>query len=143
MAGLADQLRERGFAVFGPGADGALLEGSKAFAKQVMDAAGVPTAAAATFTEYEPALAYLREHGAPVVVKADGLAAGKGVIVAHELAEAEEALAECFVERRFGAAANMVLIEEFLEGRGGVAALHRQRPADPAAGLGAGLQAGA
>jgi phosphoribosylamine--glycine ligase len=116
VAGLADQLRERGFAVFGPGADGALLEGSKAFAKQVMAAAGVPTAGAATFTEYEPALAYLREHGAPVVVKADGLAAGKGVIVAHELAEAEEALAECFVERRFGAAASTVLIEEFLEG---------------------------
>ena len=116
VAGLADQLRERGFAVFGPGADGALLEGSKAFAKQVMDAAGVPTAAAAAFTEYEPALAYLREHGAPVVVKADGLAAGKGVIVAHELAEAEEALSEFFLERRFGSAADTVLIEEFLEG---------------------------
>jgi phosphoribosylamine---glycine ligase len=116
VAGLGDQLRERGFAVFGPDADGAMLEGSKAFAKQVMDAAGVPTAAAATFSEHAPALAYLREHGAPVVVKADGLAAGKGVIVAHELAEAEEALAECFVERRFGAAADKVLIEEFLEG---------------------------
>ena len=96
--------------------DGALLEGSKAFAKQVMDAAGVPTAAAAAFTEYEPALAYLREHGAPVVVKADGLAAGKGVIVAHELAEAEEALSEFFLERRFGSAGDTVLIEEFLEG---------------------------
>jgi phosphoribosylamine---glycine ligase len=116
VAGLADQLRERGFAVFGPGADGALLEGSKAFAKQVMDAAGVPTGAAATFTEYEPALAYLREHGAPVVVKADGLAAGKGVIVAHELAEAEEALRKFFLERRFGSSADTVLIEEFLEG---------------------------
>ncbi len=116
VAGLADALRERGFAVFGPGADGALLEGSKAFAKQVMAAAGVPTAAAATFTEYGPALAYLREHGAPVVIKADGLAAGKGVIVAHDLAEAEAGLAECFVERRFGDAAGTVLIEEFLEG---------------------------
>ena len=127
VAGLADQLRERGYAVFGPGADGARLEGSKAFAKEVMDAAGVPTGRAATFTEYEPALAYLREHGAPVVVKADGLAAGKGVIVAHDLAEAEAALAECFVERRFGAAADTVLIEEFLEGRGGLAAVDRQR----------------
>ena len=116
VAGLADQLRERGCAVFGPDADGALLEGSKAFAKQVMDAAGVPTARAATFDEYEPALAYLREHGAPVVVKADGLAAGKGVIVSHGLAEAEAALAECFLERRFGSAADRVLIEEFLEG---------------------------
>ncbi len=116
VAGLADQLRERGFAVFGPGADGARLEGSKAFAKEVMQAAGVPTGRAATFTEYHPALAYLREHGAPVVVKADGLAAGKGVIVAPTLAEAEAALAECFVERRFGGAADTVLIEEFLEG---------------------------
>ncbi len=84
VAGLADQLRDRGFVVFGPGADGARLEGSKAFAKQIMEAAGVPTGRAATFTDHEPALAYLREHGAPVVVKADGLAAGKGVIVAHD-----------------------------------------------------------
>jgi phosphoribosylamine--glycine ligase len=116
VAGLADQLRDRGFAVFGPGADGARLEGSKAFAKEVMEAAGVPTGRAATFTEHATALAYLREHGAPVVVKADGLAAGKGVIVSHTVEEAEAALAECFVERRFGSAANTVLIEEFLEG---------------------------
>ncbi len=116
VAGLADQLRGRGFAVFGPGADGALLEGSKVFAKQVMDAAGVPTARAATFTDHTAALAYLWEHGAPVVVKADGLAAGKGVIVAHTLEQAEAALTECFVERRFGLAADTVLIEEFLEG---------------------------
>jgi phosphoribosylamine--glycine ligase len=116
VAGLADQLRDRGFVVFGPGAAGARLEGSKAFAKHVMEAAGVPTGEAATFTDHEHALAYLREHGAPVVVKADGLAAGKGVIVARELEEAEAALAECFVERRFGEAADTVLIEEFLEG---------------------------
>jgi phosphoribosylamine--glycine ligase len=116
VAGLADQLRDRGFAVFGPGADGARLEGSKAFAKEVMKAAGVPTGRAATFTTYEPALAHLREHGAPVVVKADGLAAGKGVVVAKTQEEAEAALADCFVERRFGDAADLVLIEEFLEG---------------------------
>jgi phosphoribosylamine--glycine ligase len=116
VAGLADQLRGRGFAVFGPGADGARLEGSKAFAKEVMRAAGVPTGRAAAFTTHEEALAYLREHGAPVVVKADGLAAGKGVIVAKTREDAEAALAECFVERRFGAAANLVLLEEFLEG---------------------------
>lgn len=116
VAGLADRLRERGLAVFGPGADGALLEGSKVFAKEVMEAAGVPTGRAAAFTGYDQALAYLREHGAPAVVKADGLAAGKGVIVAHTLAEAEAALAECFVERRFGDAAGTVLVEEFLEG---------------------------
>ena len=114
--GLADQLRLRGFAVFGPGADGARIEGSKAFAKEVMRAAGVPTAHADVFTEHEPALAYLREHGAPVAIKADGLAAGKGVVVAKTLEEAEAALAECFVTRRFGDAGNVVLIEEFLEG---------------------------
>ena len=116
VAGLADQLRDRGFAVFGPGADGARLEGSKAFAKQVMEAAGVPTGHAALFNDHESALAFLRTHGAPVVVKADGLAAGKGVIVAHTIEEAEAALDECFVERRFGDAAHTVLVEEFLEG---------------------------
>jgi phosphoribosylamine--glycine ligase len=116
VAGLADRLRERGFAVFGPGADGARMEGSKVFAKEVMQAAGVPTGCADTFSDYEAALAHVRGHGAPVVVKADGLAAGKGVIVAETLEEAEAALAECFVERRFGDAASLVLIEEFLLG---------------------------
>jgi phosphoribosylamine--glycine ligase len=116
VAGLADRLRERGIAVFGPGADGARMEGSKAFAKEIMQAAGVPTGRAATFTDHDQALDYLRGHGAPTVIKADGLAAGKGVIVAKTLAEAEAALAECFVERRFGDAADTVLIEEYLEG---------------------------
>ncbi len=116
VVGLADQLRDRSFAVFGPGADGARLEGSKAFAKEVMEAAGVPTGRAALFTNYEEALAYLRRHGAPTVVKVDGLAAGKGVIVAETLQEAEAALAECFVTRRFGDAASTVLIEEYLQG---------------------------
>ena len=116
VAGLADQVRERGFAVFGPGADAALLEGSKAFAKKVMQAAGVPTGRAATFTDHHEALSYLREHGVPVAIKADGLAAGKGVFVAHTVGEAEAALAECFVERRFGDAASTVLVEEFLDG---------------------------
>ena len=116
VAGLADELRERDFAVFGPGADGARMEGSKVFAKEIMQAAGVPTGRAASFADYQEALAYLREHGAPAVIKADGLAAGKGVIVAKTLAEAEAALEECFVARRFGDAADTVLIEEFLEG---------------------------
>jgi len=102
--------------VCGPGADGARLEGSKAFAKEVMEAAGVPTGRAASFAEHEQALAYLREQGTPIVVKADGLAAGKGVIVAASMGEAEAALAECFLERRFGDAANLVLLEEYLEG---------------------------
>jgi phosphoribosylamine--glycine ligase len=116
VAGLGDRLRGRGFDVFGPGADGARLEGSKAFAKEVMEAARVPTGRAAIFAEHGQALAYLRDRGAPVVVKADGLAAGKGVIVALTLEEAESALAECFVERRFGKAADTVLLEEYLEG---------------------------
>jgi phosphoribosylamine--glycine ligase len=114
--GLADQLRMRGFAVFGPGADGARIEGSKAFAKQVMEAAGVPTAHAAPFTDYESALAFVEKYEPPVVIKADGLAAGKGVIIARTLEESAAALAECFVERRFGAAAQTVLVEEFLQG---------------------------
>jgi phosphoribosylamine--glycine ligase len=116
VAGLGDQLRQRGFAVFGPNADGALLEGSKAFAKEAMNSAGVPTAEARTFMSYEEAKAYLGAVGAPVVIKADGLAAGKGVIVALTEGEAEGALADCFLERRFGDAAGTVLIEEFLVG---------------------------
>jgi len=116
VAGLADQLRYRGITVFGPGAAGARLEGSKAFAKEVMEAAGVPTGRTAAFTDYQQALAYLHEHGAPVVVKADGLAAGKGVVVAQTVEEAEVALKGCFVERRFGDAADVVLVEECLEG---------------------------
>jgi phosphoribosylamine--glycine ligase len=116
VAGLADQLRDRGFAVFGPGAAGARIEGSKAFAKEVMEAAGVPTARAANFTDHAEALAYLRKHGAPAVIKADGLAAGKGVVVAKTVEEAEAALADCLVARRFGNAADTVLVEEYLEG---------------------------
>jgi phosphoribosylamine---glycine ligase len=116
VAGLSDFLRAEGVAVFGPGRAAALLEGSKAFAKDVMRAAGVPTGHAAVFTEYEPARAFLRERGAPAVIKADGLAAGKGVIVASTLEEAERGLASCFLTKDFGAAGDSVLIEEFLEG---------------------------
>ncbi|MCL5736660.1 MAG: phosphoribosylamine--glycine ligase [Actinobacteria bacterium] len=116
VSGLGDKLRERGVAVFGPNADGALLEGSKTFAKQVMYAAGVPTGQAAAFTGRDEAKAYLINHGAPVVIKADGLAAGKGVVVALTQSEAEAALDDCFVARRFGDAGGIVLIEEFLEG---------------------------
>jgi phosphoribosylamine--glycine ligase len=116
VAGLGDELRRRGFAVFGPSADGALLEGSKAFAKEVMKSAGVPTGEARIFRSYEEAMAYLGAVGAPVVIKADGLAAGKGVVVALTESEAEAALADCFLERRFGEAAGTVLIEEYLLG---------------------------
>lgn len=116
VAGVADVFAERGLTVFGPTRAGALLEGSKAFAKEIMAAAGVPTGTSASFSDYETAAAYLREHGAPVVVKADGLAAGKGVTVAASVEEADAALRECFIERRFGDAGATVLVEEFLEG---------------------------
>ncbi len=96
VAGVADAVREAGIPCFGPGASGARMEGSKRFSKDLMVRAGIPTAAYGVFTDEDSALAYVREQGAPVVVKADGLAAGKGVIVATELAEAEQAVRECF-----------------------------------------------
>ncbi len=115
VAGVADVLRAAGIAVFGPDAQGAQLEGSKAYSKAFMEANDIPTANYATFTELEPALAYVRELGAPIVVKADGLAAGKGVIVAEELEDAEEAVQDCF-SGAFGEAGNRVVIEECLTG---------------------------
>jgi phosphoribosylamine---glycine ligase len=116
VAGLADEVRRRGIPVFGPGRDGARIEGSKAFAKEVMQSAGVPTAKAALFDRYDIALEYLRAEGAPIVVKADGLAAGKGVIVCATMEQAEQALRDCFLDKRFGAAGATVLLEEYLEG---------------------------
>jgi phosphoribosylamine--glycine ligase len=116
VAGIADVFADRGLTVFGPTRAGALLEGSKAFAKEVMAAAGVPTGASAVFSDYDSASAYLREHGAPIVVKADGLAAGKGVTVAASVEAADAALRECFLDRRFGDAGGTVLLEEFLDG---------------------------
>ncbi len=116
VEGIADIFEARGLTVFGPVQEGALLEGSKSFAKGVMAAAGVPTGRAAPFNDYDSAHAYLREHGVPIVVKADGLAAGKGVTVAQTIAEADEALRECFLEDRFGVAGRTVLLEECLVG---------------------------
>ncbi|OUP10414.1 phosphoribosylamine--glycine ligase [Collinsella sp. An2] len=115
VVGVADAVREAGIPCFGPGAAGAQMEGSKLFSKQVMERAGVPTAAYGSFTDEESALAYVREQGAPLVVKADGLAAGKGVVVATELAQAEEAVHECFAGA-FGEAGSTVVIEEMLTG---------------------------
>lgn len=115
VAGVADVLRAAGIDVFGPDAQGAQLEGSKTYSKQFMDANGIPTAKYASFTEPEPALAYLRQVGAPIVVKADGLAAGKGVIVAETLEDAEEAVRSCF-DGAFGTAGSTVVIEECLAG---------------------------
>ena len=115
VAGVADAVRAAGIPCFGPGAEGAQMEGSKLFSKQLMDRAGIPTAGYGSFTDEASALAYVREQGAPLVVKADGLAAGKGVIVATELSQAEEAVRECF-SGVFGAAGSTVVIEEMLTG---------------------------
>jgi phosphoribosylamine--glycine ligase len=114
-AGVADALRAAGILTFGPSAAAARLEASKAFTKDICDACGAPTAAWARFTARAPALAYLREKGAPIVVKADGLAAGKGVVVAMTLAEAEAAVADMF-GGSLGAAGAEVVIEEFMGG---------------------------
>jgi phosphoribosylamine---glycine ligase len=114
-AGVADRLREVGVTVFGPSAAAARLEASKTFTKEVCDAVGAPTAAWARFEAAEPTLAYLRAQGAPIVVKADGLAAGKGVVVAMTLAEAEDAVRAMFGGLH-GAAGASVVIEEFMAG---------------------------
>ena len=115
VAGVADAVRAAGIPAFGPGAEGARLEGSKEFAKQFMQRHNITTGASRAFTALEPALAYLEETGAPVVVKADGLAAGKGVTVAMDLSVARDAVHECFAGR-FGDAGSTVLIEEYLAG---------------------------
>ncbi|MFQ3670513.1 MAG: phosphoribosylamine--glycine ligase [Verrucomicrobiia bacterium] len=114
--GLADRLRQEGTLVFGPGADGARLEGSKAFTKELMVEAGVPTAACERFTDYRAALRYSRSRGYPQVIKADGLAAGKGVVIAGNGWEGAAALYDMMAKRVFGEAGREVLIEEFLEG---------------------------
>jgi phosphoribosylamine--glycine ligase len=114
-AGVADACRAAGLAVFGPSAAAARLESSKAFTKAICNACGAPTAAWARFSEPAPALAYLRAQGAPIVVKADGLAAGKGVVVAMTLAEAEAAVTD-ILGGALGAAGAEVVIEEFMAG---------------------------
>ncbi|HEY8614115.1 MAG TPA: phosphoribosylamine--glycine ligase [Roseomonas sp.] len=114
--GLADACAEAGIACFGPGAAAARLEGSKAFTKEVLDAARAPTAAWQRFDDPEAARAYLRTQGAPIVVKADGLAAGKGVVVAATLEEAEAAIADIMESRVHGEAGASVVIEECMMG---------------------------
>ncbi len=116
VAGVVDLFRERGLKCYGPTAGAAQLEGSKAFTKDFLARHGIPTASYANFTEVEPALAYLREKGAPIVIKADGLAAGKGVIVAMTLEEAEAAVRDMLSGNAFGEAGSRVVIEEFLDG---------------------------
>ena len=114
--GLADELRTQGKRVFGPGADGARLEGSKAWMKQVLVEAGVPTAAHGAFSDLEPALAFLDTLPGLYVVKTDGLAAGKGVLVTESISEAREAVASYLSGEAFGAAGATVVIEEGLTG---------------------------
>jgi phosphoribosylamine--glycine ligase len=116
VAGIADALAEHGIRCCGPSAAAAQLEGSKQFTKEIADAAGVPTARWEAFTESESALDFLRRRGAPIVVKADGLAAGKGVVVAETLEEAEAAVLACLRDGAFGSAGARVVIEELLEG---------------------------
>ncbi len=116
VAGVVDRFREAGLRIFGPTAAAAQLEGSKAFTKDFLARHQIPTADYANFTEIEPALAYVREKGAPIVVKADGLAAGKGVIVAMTLKEAEAAIKDMLAGNAFGDAGSRVVIEEFLDG---------------------------
>ncbi|MGN6379837.1 MAG: phosphoribosylamine--glycine ligase [Gaiellales bacterium] len=114
--GLTDRLEEAGIAVFGPSAAAARLEGSKAFAKSVMEAVGVPTGRFAVCDTPAAAQAAIAEAGGSVVIKADGLAAGKGVFVCSSAAEAEQAVRTCLVDRRFGESGARVLVEELMQG---------------------------
>ena len=116
VAGVVDRFRAAGLRIFGPTAAAAQLEGSKAFAKDFLARHGIPTAFYAVHTDVDAALAYIRSKGAPIVVKADGLAAGKGVIVAMSLEEAEDAVRDMLSGNAFGDAGARVVIEEFLEG---------------------------
>ncbi len=116
VIGVVDAFRQAGLKIFGPTQAAAQLEGSKAFTKDFLARHNIPTAAYANFTEIEPALEYVRAQGAPIVVKADGLAAGKGVIVAMTLEEAEDAIKDMLAGNAFGDAGSRVVIEEFLDG---------------------------
>ena len=116
VAGIVDYFTAAGLPCFGPTRGAAQLEGSKSFSKDFLARHHIPTAAYAVFSELDPALAYVREQGAPIVVKADGLAAGKGVIVAMTLEEAEEAIRDMLADNKFGDAGAQVVVEGFLEG---------------------------
>ncbi|MEJ2601842.1 MAG: phosphoribosylamine--glycine ligase [Gammaproteobacteria bacterium] len=116
VAGIVDRFRSDGLRCFGPTADAARLEGSKAYTKDFLARHRIPTAAYENFSELAPALEYIRDRGAPLVVKADGLAAGKGVVVAHDVAEAETAARDMLEGGAFGAAGGRIVVEEFLAG---------------------------
>ena len=114
--GIVDYFAERGLQVFGPTKAAAQIEGSKSFAKELMEKYNIPTAGYGTFTDAEEAKAFIREKGAPIVVKADGLAAGKGVIVAMTLEEALNAVDDMIGNQKFGESSSRVVVEEFLDG---------------------------
>lgn len=116
VAGIVDRFSAAGLACFGPSAAAAQLEGSKAFAKDFMARNGIPTAAYGNFTDIDEAIAFINKLGAPIVVKADGLAAGKGVIIAHSIAQAEAAVRDMLAGNAFGEAGHRVVVEEFLVG---------------------------
>lgn len=117
MNGIVDRFEEEGLRIFGPNKAAAVIEGSKAFTKELMKKYDIPTAAYESFTNYEEAVAYIQKVGAPIVIKADGLAAGKGVTVAMTLEEALQAVKEMLQDVKFGEASKKVVIEEFLEGQ--------------------------
>ena len=114
--GIVDRFEAAGLKAFGPHQNAAIIEASKAFSKDLMANYGIPTAAYEVFTEIKPALAFIRQLGTPIVIKADGLAAGKGVIIAQDFAEAEAAVRDMLGGNAFGAAGSRVVIEEFLRG---------------------------
>ncbi|WP_159721651.1 phosphoribosylamine--glycine ligase [Enterococcus sp. CSURQ0835] len=116
LAGIVDAFQAAGLAIFGPNKAAAMIEGSKEFAKQLMIKHQIPTAAYKSFSDYESAWEYVQQQGVPIVIKADGLAAGKGVVVAEELATAQQALKEMLQAKKFGASGQTVVIEEFLTG---------------------------
>lgn len=116
-AGLVDYLEERGFRAFGPKANAAIIEGSKAFSKHLMTKYGIPTADYKEFTDYDEAAEYVKDAEYPLVVKADGLALGKGVIICQNAQEGEEAVREMMVDKKFKDAGKKIIVEEFLTGK--------------------------
>ena len=116
VLGIVDDFKDAGLAIFGPSKKAAQLEGSKVFCKDFLDRNNIPTAYYKAFTQAIPAIDYVKEKGTPIVIKADGLAAGKGVVIAHSLKEASDAINDMLEGNRFGKAGSRVVIEEFLEG---------------------------
>ena len=117
VGGIVDAFQEAGLRVFGPNKAAAILEGSKAFSKNLMKKYGIPTAAYETFTDPEAALAYLETAKMPIVLKADGLALGKGVLICQDLSEARAGVRELMMDKKFGSAGNEIVVEEFMTGR--------------------------